>query len=400
MRTLTFWFSLVFIFMVPWETAFVGELGSLSRIIGIVLAAFWIATVLFTGKIRKFGLFQTLTVVFLLWNAASVLWTLDVTATVSRTISLIQTTVLMVILWDLYTAPAAIRAGLQAYVLGAYVIEGILIFAFVNDPDINRYQALRTTANGTGVILAVGIPIAWYLAISARTSAKDQILKIVNYAYLPLAVFCIGLTATRFAMIMALPGMFFGITSLSQLKLGLRISVFIAVCGALLLLPSIIPERSLQRLGTVDEEIASGDLNRRTIFWQEGRHLWQQHPLLGIGSAAFESVSPSGRSMHNSFVAILAELGLIGLLLYGLIWATAIFQAWDQPRWESWFWVSLLAVLLIANSALTMAHTKRTWIFLGLLSASWGASCVKRELETRAERDARSDFMDWLTARR
>jgi hypothetical protein len=198
-----------------------------------------------------------------------------------------------------------------------------------------------------------------------------------NYVFLPLALFCIALTATRFAMIMAVPGMLFGIASLSQLRIGLRIVIVMAVIGALIVLPMVIPERSLARLSTVDEEISSGDLNSRTIFWKEAMDLWGDHMILGVGGAAFQNIAPSGRSVHNSFFAVLVELGLIGLLIYGLVWATAAFHTLDLPRWDSWFWLTVLIVLFIANNAVTMANTKRSWLFIGLLAASWGASRLR-----------------------
>ena len=382
MRAWAYRLSLVFVFTVPWETAVVSGLGTLSRTAGLALAAFWLLAVLYSGHFRKIGLLHVLAVLFLLWTGCSVFWTADVAMTFERFISTLQMVVLLVILWDLYTTPSAVRSGLQAYVLGAYVIEALLIFSFLENPDIGRYQALSTTSNGTGVILAIGIPLAWELAASARGAIKGQVLRILNYAYVPLAVFCIALTATRFVMIMAVPGMLFGVATLGRLKPAWRLAVFIAICGTLLWFPTIIPERSLERLGTVDEEIMSGDLNRRTIFWQEGIDLWKEHPLTGIGAATFERVSPSGRSAHNSFVAILAELGLVGLLLYGLIWATVVFQAWNQPRWESRLWMTVLAVLFVANNALTMAHSKQSWLFFGLLAASWSASRVRGESET------------------
>jgi O-antigen ligase len=384
MRTWAFRLSLVFIFTIPWETAIVWGLGSLSKTAGLALGGAWMVAVLSTGKFRKLGPIQVLVVLFWLWNAASILWTVDVAVTFERIVSMTQMAVLVIILWDLYTTPARIRAGLQAYILGAYVIAGIVVQTYLKDPDILRYQALRTTSNGTALILALGIPVAWYLTFLAGRTVKDRILRIANYGFIPLALFGIALTATRFAMIMAMLGMLFGIASLSQLRSGLRIVVLISVLAALVFMPTIIPERSLVRLGTVDEEITSGDLNSRTIFWKEALSLWRENVFLGVGGATFETIAPSGRSAHNSFLAVLAELGLIGLLLYGLIWVTATFQALHQPRWDSWFWLTVLAALFVANSAVTMSNTKRSWIFIGFLAASWGVSRLRERSGARA----------------
>ncbi|MDH3254875.1 MAG: O-antigen ligase family protein [Acidobacteriota bacterium] len=378
MRAWAFRLSLVFIFTIPWETAVVSGFGTLSRVAGIMMAAVWILAVLRSGHVRRVGLLHLLAGLFLLWNAASVLWSVDVTVTVVRVISIAQMVLLLVILWDLYRTPGAVRAGLQAYVFGACVIEGSLILTFLNDPEILRYQALGENANGTGVILALGIPVAWYLAASAPSSTRGHIQRVLDYIYLVGAVFCIALTATRFVMLMAVPGMLFGAATLSRLSLAWRSVVFVSVCITLLWLPTTVPERSLERLGTVDDEIASGDLNRRTVFWKEAIEVWKEHPLQGVGAAAFQSIAPSGRSAHNAFIGILADLGLIGLLLYGGIWATVLFQALAQPKWESRLWLTFLVALFIASNALAMWNSKGSWLFFGLLAASWGLSPEQR----------------------
>jgi glycosyltransferase involved in cell wall biosynthesis len=48
-------------------------------------------------------------------------------------------TVLIWILWDLYRKPQALRAGLEAYVLGAYVSIGGSILDFLQGRHITRY---------------------------------------------------------------------------------------------------------------------------------------------------------------------------------------------------------------------------------------------------------------------
>jgi hypothetical protein len=137
-RTWAYRLALVFIFTVPWETAVISGLGSLSKLAGLAVAGLWIVAVLSTGKFRKLGPIQVLVILFWLWNAASILWTVDVAVTLKRIVSMTQMLVLLVILWDLFTTPARIRAALQAYILGAYVIALIVVHAYLKDPDLLR----------------------------------------------------------------------------------------------------------------------------------------------------------------------------------------------------------------------------------------------------------------------
>lgn len=378
-RAWTYRLLFAFIFTIPWETALVWGLGTLSRTMGLAVAALWMFAVLQSRRFPRLGYFHVLAAAFFLWTASSVLWSLDVEVTVARSISTLQMIVLLIILWDLLRTADAVRAGLQAYVLGAYVVVGVLVATYLRDPEILRYQALKGNANDTAVVLALGTPLAWYLAASSLRSFWDLVARILNYVYLPLALFGIALTATRFAMIMAVPGMLFGVATMGKVRMTWRVAILMAVGVMLVWSPTVVPERSLERLLTAGEEIGSGDLNKRTIFWREAVEVWQERPWTGVGAAAFASVSRSGRSAHNSFFSILAELGSVGLVLYCLLWSAAVFMAWSQPVWESRFWLTMIVVLLLANSALTMANTKGSWLFFGLLAASWGVFLEQRE---------------------
>ena len=54
MRKIAFWLALVLLFMIPWENSVIVDgVGRISRLMGILVAAFWLGTVLATGKFRQ-----------------------------------------------------------------------------------------------------------------------------------------------------------------------------------------------------------------------------------------------------------------------------------------------------------------------------------------------------------
>jgi len=387
MRTVTYWLSLLVIFMIPWETLVViPGFGSVSRFLGIFVGAFWLFTVLVTGKFRKIAPIHVFIFLFILWNALSVLWSIDPDETLTRLLTYVQMAVFSLIIWDLYSTPSAIRAGLQAYVLGLTVVIASTINNFLASSQTDyvlygRYSASGSNANTTGILLAMGLPLAWYLASTAGDKKVERVLRLVNYAYIPMITFTMILTGTRFAIIMSLPAFIFGLGTLTRLKPGYRILIFILLAMALFSLGSKIPQASIQRLGTIDEEIQGGDLNDRTELWRLGLDFWLEHPILGIGSAGFDpAVEPiygRPRALHNSFIAIAAELGIVGIVLFAIILVIAILQAWRHPtKWETWFWLTVLAAWCIGNLALTWVYSKPTWLLLSLLFAS--ASLVRQ----------------------
>ena len=73
---------------------------------------------------------------------------------------------------------------------------------------------------------------------------------------------------------------------------------------------------------------------------------------------------------HNSYLSVLVELGLIGFILFSLILAIAFVKAWHQPKWQSWFWLTVLAVWSIGAFTLTWEARKSTWLFLSFIVLS------------------------------
>jgi len=388
MRTIAFTLSLVFIFIIPWEGMVeLPGLGTAAKLAGLVLAAFSAATVVIEGRFRKPGPFHVTVFLFVLWIALSTFWSGDANRTVSQLLTWVQVLGFVFILWDLYTTREALLAGLQAYVLGVYVAIGSALASFITGSAYyTHYQrfssATQTNPDGFGFIVALGIPVAWYLASSESTTRTGGLLRLVNYAYIPAAFVAIAISGTRTAMIAAVPGMAFGLASLARLKPWARVAIFLLLTSAILiLLPYVQPLRSFQRFGTTVAEFTEGDLNRRTPNWQEGLDSFAEHPLRGVGGNMYRSVNSRGKLAHNSFLSVLVELGLIGFALFGIILVIAAIQALTQSRWDASFWVTTLLVWVIGASTLTWEYRKTTWLFLGLLMVS--AALVRQDEQAR-----------------
>lgn len=373
MRTIAFWLSLVLVFSIPCEAAVeYPVLGSASRVIGIVLATFWIGTVVVTGRFRKLTPFHIVILLFICWNAISIFWTANADRTVQHLLTWVQIFLMVFILWDLYTTRESILAGLQMYVLGCYVALGSTIINFLigNTFYYGRYTAAGTSPDDLGAILAIGIPMAWYLANSKRNSKFSYLLQAVNYAYIPAALLGISLSATRLALVATIPGILFGLASLTQVKLSARITIFVFLIIAAYYLLPLIPQESFQRLGTTGTEISTGDLNGRVELWRQGIAAFEEHPLLGVGSNMYRSVNTEHKVAHNSFISVLVELGLVGFVLFGIALAIAIRQIFSQSTWDTRLWLAVLAGWVVAASTLTWEYRKPTWLFLSLIVAN------------------------------
>lgn len=387
MRSVTYVASLLFIFIIPWEGVLeLPGLGTAAKLIGFALAGIWVATIIFTGQFRKPGPFHVAVILFTLWNAVSIFWSADPDRTVTHTRTWIQLLIMVLILWDLYTTRAALLAGLQAFILGEFVAIGKALGNFLSgNVYYSHYQrfspAGQTNPDGFGFILALGIPVAWYLASVNGDSKMSSFLRALNYAYAPAALLGITLSGTRTALIIAMVGMAFGLASLTRLRLAARIAVFLLLASVVvLMLPRLQTLRSFERFGTTATEITEGDLNNRTNNWAEGLVSFAEHPLLGVGSNMYRSVNTRGKLAHNSFISVLVELGLIGFALFGIILTIAVMRALaHQPKWDKAFWLTVLAAWAIGASTLSWEFRKGTWLLLSLAVASAATTITHRD---------------------
>jgi O-antigen ligase len=105
---------------------------------------------------------------------------------------------------------------------------------------------------------------------------------------------------------------------------GLATTLFVAGCttiaSALFLDPYVLDffvyvSDGLLKLDNADRGIGSGFTGRSTV-WAQTLQLWMNSPLLGLGFRQHESFLPGNVSAHNAYLAMLADTGLIGTLLY------------------------------------------------------------------------------------
>ncbi len=389
MRNITYWLSLILIFVIPWENMiFVAGLGTISRVIGILVAVFWLETVLVTGEFRKPRAFHIAVGLFMLFNALSFFWTIDPDLTINRLKTYLQFFFLVFILWDLYRTPAALRAALQAYVLGAYVSIGSLIINRMAgiEAGYQRYTAAGFNANDVGMLLALGLPVAWYLAIFSEPSRKTQPLMWINFVYVPVAMAAILLTAGRGTLIATAPAMLFILGTVNRCPPLVRIifvTALVAWCA--FALPALVPESSYDRLGTTFSSIDEGDMGGRGKIWQEGLAIYGTHPVLGVGSGAYKAAAvDTNKVAHNVWLSILVELGLIGVLLFAVILAIVAKNIASQPRPISILWLTVFMVWGIGALVHPALQRKQTWLFLNLVVISASVFVRPEKSEVRA----------------
>lgn len=384
------WLSFVLLFSIPWEDMIsLPLIGSLARLAGIVVFGFWALKVLLTGRIRKPHPFHAVFFIFVLWNLASLFWTNSTAETTTRIMTYVQLFVMTVILWDIYRTPALLNAGLQAYILGAWVgvismlnnyLSGVTIDAY----EVGRYSPSGVNAGDFVVILTLGMPAAWYLASSANTKGQNRLLRLIDYAYIPVSGFVIFLTGSRLALFTIFPALLyiFG-TTIHPKRILTSAIVILVVAGLLLAMYSFVPPATWERLTTAKSSITAGDLGGRVPIWKECLRVFQEHPFLGVGAGAFRVVNPYKSAAHNTYLSVLAELGVVGFLLFLSLLAVVAYSILVQPKTEFFLWLTTILILLTGISVQTWEFTKTTFLIFGW--AVMGANFMEHQPEAETQ---------------
>ena len=386
----------LFVFSMPWERAVaIPGLGASGTLFGAVAFVMGVVAVTQGGKLRTRApsLFLIVFALYVGWMGFSFFWAISQTGARIRFETFLQLLAMSWLIWELCRTQRQHVALLQAYVLGAYVVVLTIVYNFIANPfvpnsenDLFRYTGINENPNYVATSIAVGVAIAWYLAMRYRRGLKHWLY----LAYLPLSVMALGLVASR-------SGLIIGLVSLSLILLtyGYLSTVRKVVLSVLIGVVSVIgigmiPESNLERLSTTTEEITSGNVSNREQIWDAGLEAFRRSPLIGIGlgsySAAVQQVRGFGDVSHSSYIAVLVELGLLGLALFLVLITVPVLPLLQLPYRERVFYLVLWFAMLVAFMPNNWETHKTPWFLLTLFTTQRAYIVLPSSLLARRER--------------
>ena len=386
--------TLAFIMTIPLEnTLEVPGLGRVSRVMGLLSGLVWLVAVARRGGLRRPHPFHGAFALFLVWGGLTLFWSVDPRSSASGFITLVQIFGMLIIIWDLIRTRPQIEAALQAFVLGAGISAVGIIRGYVTSPRPlfpahERYTIGSFEVDGIALILALAIPAAWYLAIHKGKWSDRLPMRVVNFAYLPIAVFAMVLTGTRGAVVASIPSALFVVWSIWKSTGRTRIFGATAVILAGVLIAMLAPPALLGRIGSaVDNLAGAGD--RSETIWRRSLEVFNTHPIVGIGLDAHRVAVPLGfhitqgvahssigKEAHNTPISILVETGLIGLAAAGGLAVILLRSVSRLSGPDIRYWATQLAVIALGAQTLSLEDSKSMWLFFGLAVA---ASVTGRE---------------------
>jgi O-antigen ligase len=306
---------------------------------------------------------------FVAWCAASLLWVEPFEFSHS-TVDVVSRVQLLAFIWlsfQVVRSERDLRAVLFGYLLGCALLVALTWRNRLNEVLTfwERYAADGFDPNDMALYLALGIPMAAYLALSGRPGKHSGKLALL---YLPLALSGVALSGSRTGLIasgLAVVGVVLWLARRSVTAWALTLTLLVA--GLMVLLPSI-PAESVARLLSVGDEIGSGSMGDRTEIWRAGLAVFPRHPILGVGVGCFgEAVSPYTHQRivaHSTPLSVGVELGIVGLVIFFGAFGLAMWDARRSGRNEKALVWSLVMTWFIGIQSLTWEYRKPTWLLV------------------------------------
>ncbi|HEX7003933.1 MAG TPA: O-antigen ligase family protein [Trueperaceae bacterium] len=317
--------------------------------------------------------------IFFLFTFASVLWSAHPMPATVRSVSILVDVLGATLIWiALFNGLSLVwLAGCAA--AGAAVQAAIALFQFWTGSGV-RVEGLVGNANE----LAIQLSLTAFLMLMVW--GRHWLAGAFALTLLVIATVTSGSRKMVFVW-------FTYLLLLSRwLTVGIKRSTIVAGAVLLLLPASILllienreavlePIENLTVYKRIDEALAGQDSSaeKRENLLTDALDAWSTSPVWGHGVDQYRWMNPLQVYSHNNFTEVLANLGLIGLILYYSIHANLFWRAASLVRrrgsGRSWLILAFVLMLLMLDLARVSYTDRLTWLFLAVV----GFVCHREE---------------------
>lgn len=388
-----------------------GSIG-VTKVFGLLLVVSWFAAASTrdgTGKnfIEAHPSMTYVLAIYVAWSTLSVLWAESSSVAFTSSFRYLQTLLLFLIVFT------AIRERRHAVWVTASFVAGATIaavFAIIYRPDPGQYDVARASGtvgdpNELASVLVAGVILAAVLVVLVK---KSPALRLAAAAAVGLCTLGLLFTFSRGGLVAL------GCAIVASVFVGGRyrpaILSVMAIVGLLGVgyITAVAPQASRDRITKLDGGTG------RTDIWRIGGRMVSSHPVRGVGSGNFQLSSvhyllqnpgvvrfdyfvDHPKVAHNTYLHVLAELGLVGLGLFLAIIgfaATCAFRAVqvftkagdrDMELLSRGLLLAMIG-LLCADFFISAQYSKQLWLLLGLGPAMLAIA------KTRARRQGLGSF--------
>ena len=370
MTKIAYAFLWLFVFSLPWERFLVlPGVAIISRVTGGIAVGLALVAVVMAGRFRRWHMFHVWALLFWLWAGACFLVYHSGDRLPAKYWTYGQLLLVLWMVWELAVTEARQRGLMMAYMLGSYVAALDTLLIYRQQAGVaRRFAAGGADPNDMAMVLALALPMAWYLGVTAQ----HTLVRWVSRGFLPLGVLAIGLTGSRGGMIAATVALLIVPLAMTRLSPGRLISAMVMLIAAGGLAVAYVPETTIERFATIGTEVEGGRIGGRGKLWRAGLEAHAERPITGFGTGHFKGaitpiLGPAAQVAHNSYISVLVEQGIVGFALYMAMLVAVLHSVLRLRGLERRFALVLLATLAVTMTPLTWEDRRVVWIVLAIL---------------------------------
>ncbi|MDI9520817.1 MAG: O-antigen ligase family protein [Bacillota bacterium] len=348
-----------------------GVFGSLLKYYGLALLLFWLLTTIKDGRHVRFGKTVTALILWLLVCLFSLIWAPGYYWGQYYALAIGNMVLIMLMVdnidWDsndlewflfFYKVSAMIFAVLMIQNADLYHDKGIRYTLNVGDKEIDP--------NELAGLLIPGLLASLHSLLSRRN--RTLLRTMLDLVIIALVTIAILMGGSRGGMLGLTVGGGAYILAWVFKEKGGRVVIRFVLIGLLLFILSalVIPQVDDSLIRRVmPENLLVDQGSGRLEIWERAFQIWKKNPIFGIGLGGF--ISLTGKAVHNTYLLILTDTGIIGFTFWFAAVSFTFVQAW---RNGDDFDISLLLSMLVIIFFLDAYQKKYMWnvFFLSLVS--------------------------------
>jgi O-antigen ligase len=312
----------------------ISGLGGSVTLVKLVSAALFVAWIgVLAGRrwtpvlFRDHPVLSYVALALVVWAGASSLWAADAGSTTSDAFRLVQMLFLVFLAFSAIAERGALRLFGWAFIGGAVLTTIVgLSSGRIGSHTSARFGGDFGNPNNLAAVVLPGLALAGFMLIASRRALERRLLAGCGM----LLLLTLLLTQSRGGLIglgaMCLAALLFG----GPARARALVLVLLVVGGSLAYFTTVASSSARHRATDFSVTQSTGRVDLWSVGWQMSR----DHPVRGVGFGNFTVVAPTylerdldlrrsdlilrptAAQVHNLYLNVLAELGVVGLLVF------------------------------------------------------------------------------------
>lgn len=338
--------------------------GYINKLIGSVtkyLIMIIIITLILNNKRFIFKWYHLSMFIWFFLKVVSIFWTRDITIMQEHIISQIGMVLFFIVMTSVRYDKKFIDAILNT-MLYTSASMGVLGLFFsksyhgtVESRQVLTLFGVETDPNNMAAYYMVGVALALVNIIYERKKIG------LNMIIVGINAFCVAMTGSRGGVLTFISIIFVLIISTNKSKNIIKNTVYKTILFTgitlviYLILQRFLPNIIFKRIFSFDSYAGGSE---RDFIWKNALSLFLKYPIFGAGWGAFYGYNGIYAVVHNTYISMLCDVGIIGFLLF---FTPVIWNVKESLKIKMPFVAVILATSLVPSMFLDAINKRFFW---------------------------------------